>query len=90
VLLFFTVLLPAPSGASRVSIRRWADYQNGEDLANELGTWDRAVYHASAAIELSSVVRAKQSRLMLALVAGALAVLTLAVGASYALYLGFR
>jgi len=90
VLLFFTVLLPAPSGASRVSIRRWAEFKSGEDLANELATWDRAVYHASAAIELSSVVRAKHKRLVLAVVAGALAVLTLAFGASYALYLGFR
>jgi hypothetical protein len=90
LLLFFTVLLPTSGSASRVAIHRWAEFKNGEDLADELATWDRAVYHASVAIELSTVVRAKHRRLTLALFAGALAVLALACGASYSLFLGFR
>ena len=90
LLLFFTVLLPTSGNASQVAIHRWAEFKNGEDLADELATWDRAVYHASVAIELSTVVRAKHRRLTLALFAGALAVLALACGASYSLFLGFR
>ena len=90
LLLFFTVLLPVPAKASKASIRRWATFKNGEALADELANWDRALYHATAAIELSSVVRTKHTRLMLGLYAGSLAVLVLASGAAYSFFLGFH
>jgi hypothetical protein len=73
LLLFFTVLLPVPAKASPASIRRWATFETGEALVNELANWDRALYNATAAIELSSVVRTKHARLTLGLWAGALA-----------------
>jgi hypothetical protein len=90
LLLFFTVLLPVSAEGRHASLRRWASFENGEALVAELASWDRAVYHATAAIELSSVVRAKHSRLTLALAAGALALLALASGASLELFLGSR
>jgi hypothetical protein len=90
LLLFFTVLLPVTAKGSQISIRRWATFETGEALADELASWDRALYHTTAAIELSSVVRTKQTRLTLGLYAGALAVLALATGAAYSLFVGFR
>ena len=87
LLLFFTVLLPVPPKGSKASIRRWATFDNGQALEDELAGWDRALYHTTAAIELSSVVRSKHMRLSLGLYAGALAVLALAAGATYSLFL---
>ena len=75
---------------SQASIRPWATFETGEALADELASWDRALYHTAAAIELSLVVRTKQTRLTLGLYAGALAVLAPATGAAYSLFVGFR
>jgi len=89
LLLFFTVLLPVPGEAGRASIRRWATLESGQALVDQLTGKNRAIYHATAAVELSSVVRTKHIRLMLGLYAGGLAVLTLAAGATYSLFLVF-
>src|SRR4029453_14922975 len=69
LLLFFIVLLPVTAKATQVSIRRWATFETGEALADEVASWDRALYHATSAIELSSIVRTKQTRLTLGLYA---------------------
>lgn len=90
LLLFFTVLLPVPGEARQAAIRRWATFENEQGLVDQLAGWNRAFYHATAAIELSSVVRTKHIRLTLGLYAGGLAVLTLAAGATYSLFFGFR
>jgi hypothetical protein len=87
LLLFFTVLLPVPAKASPASVRSWATFANGQALAEHLASWPRAFYHTTSAIELSSVVRTKHTRLTLGLYAGALAVLTLAAGACYSIIL---
>ena len=90
LLLFFAVLLPVSGKAAWASARRWATFENGEAMAGELADIERAVFYATTAIELSSIVRAKQMRLTLALCVTGLAVLALASGASISLFLGSR
>jgi hypothetical protein len=59
-------------------------------LLDELAGWDRAVYHATAAVELSAIVRVKHRRLVAALALGGRSVLTLASGATLDLFQGSR
>ena len=87
ILLFFTVLLPVPGESRHASIRRWASFESGQALIGYLAGWDRALYHATVATELSSAVRTKHTRLTLGLFAGGVAILTLATGATYSLFI---
>ena len=90
LLLFFMVLLPVPGEGVRALIRRRTSMDDAQALMDELASWDRAVYHATAAVELSAIVHAKHRRLVAALALGGFAVLTLASGASLGLLQGGR
>lgn len=80
---FLAALLPR---AARGSVLRVASYRSGHALAADLARWDRAVYHAAAAVELATAIDVKQQRLRLAMQASAFAVMALAAGtAAYVL-----
>ena len=51
---------------------------------------NRAHYHATVAIQIAAQVRTKQRLLMLAFTSGSLGVAALALGATWALFLGYR
>ena len=62
----------------------------GRQLAVELAGMDRAEYHATVAIQIGEQLRSKQQLLQLAFGTGLLGVATLALGACWALLLGWR
>jgi hypothetical protein len=61
----------------------------GRRLARELASEDRAQYHATVAVQIADQVRAKQRLLTLAFTSGWLGFAALALGATWALFLGW-
>jgi len=62
----------------------------GKQLASQLDGQNRTQYHATVAIEISAQLRYKRRLLLLAFVGGSLGVASLALGATWALLLGWR
>ena len=62
----------------------------GRQLAAQLAGMDRIEYHATVAMQIGAQLRIKQRLLLLAFVSGSLGVAALALGASWALLLGWR
>jgi hypothetical protein len=62
----------------------------GRQLAHQLAKMDRTEYHAQVALQIAGQLRAKQRLLQLAVLSGSLGVASLAVGATWALLLGWR
>jgi hypothetical protein len=104
MLLFLMVLLSTPtlpshralvgvrtsSGRSTPELKRVALEERGKQLAIELMRLDRPEYYATVAIEINAQVHARERLLMVAFISGTLGVATLALGASWALLLGWR
>jgi hypothetical protein len=64
--------------------------EKGRQLASQLEGQDRTEYHAMVAIQVSSQLRHKRRLLLLAFASGSLGVAFLALGATWALLLGWR
>jgi hypothetical protein len=84
----------ATNGAARDHKKRHAELRQlearGRQLADQLAEMDRTEYHAKVALQIARQLRAKQRLLLLAFAAGSLGVASLAVGATWALLLGWR
>jgi hypothetical protein len=80
LLLFLAALLSERASVARGSVLRRVGHESGRALLAELAQWDRAVYYASVAVELSGAARAKARRLQLGICATALAVLSFVSG----------
>lgn len=78
----------ARHGKRQAELRRLEE--RGRQLADQLAVMDRAEYHAQVALQLAGQLRAKQRLLLLAFASGSFAVASLAVGATWALLLGWR
>jgi hypothetical protein len=75
---------------STPELKRVALEERGKQLAIELMSLDRPEYYATVAIEINAQVHAKERMLMVAFISGTLGVAALALGASWALLLGWR
>ncbi|MGC5225388.1 hypothetical protein ACPW96_22725 [Micromonospora sp. DT81.3] len=62
----------------------------GREVADHLAEVDRTEYHAQVAIQIAGQLHAKQRLLLLAVASGSLGIAALAVGATWALLLGWR
>ena len=89
-----SLVMAQKDGAVRRRRRRDAEVKKLEDmgrqLAAELTGLNRTEYYATVAIQIGAQVRAKQRLLLCAFVSGALSVAALALGATWALHLGWR